>query len=129
MSREKVDDVCWALSVSIIVVVFLFSLSCPVASDDPFKDNPAASEIFSQLISQSLTNFSSSFKVLSKDFAFCITNSSVSLSLCFCNTKNSTSNLLILLKYVFVEKKKYYYIYIYIYMFCFSFLISLFFTV
>ncbi|KAK0605131.1 hypothetical protein LWI29_023090 [Acer saccharum] len=92
MSREKVDDACWALSVSIVVfvVVISFCVSCTVAADDPFKNNPAASEIFSQLVSQSLTNLSSSFKSVTKDFAFCITDSDADWNEAFNFSKDTT---------------------------------------
>ncbi|TXG73822.1 hypothetical protein EZV62_002401 [Acer yangbiense] len=92
MGREKVDDACWALSVSIVVfvVVISFCVSCTVAADDPFIDNPAASEIFSQLVSQSLTNLSSSFKSVTKDFAFCITDSDADWNEAFNFSKDTT---------------------------------------
>ncbi|KAI9196459.1 hypothetical protein LWI28_024143 [Acer negundo] len=92
MSREKVEDACWVLSVSIVVfvVVISFCVSCTVAADDPFKDNPAASEIFSQLVSQSLTNLSSSFKSVTKDNAFCITDSDADWNEAFNFSKDTT---------------------------------------
>uniref|UniRef100_A0A2N9GX33 Uncharacterized protein n=1 Tax=Fagus sylvatica TaxID=28930 RepID=A0A2N9GX33_FAGSY len=90
MSREKVN-VYRNLSVRVFLVVLVLTFSRPVAcdSDDDDDDdddsgsssssntfnNPAAQQIFSELVFSSISNYTSIFKDdISKNFGFCITD-------------------------------------------------------